>query len=150
MRASRLLSLLIVGILVGCRSDVDHAVNPKPGVEVETARTHVPQFNDVPVPEGYVVRPGLQGYITEAGSFRAGRQFYAGDGRPLDAVAYFEERMPHHGWTLVDRGTSADGLSFMLWRKSSTAVQIEISPGAKGRIDLEVRMGTSLDPNYRP
>lgn len=143
---------IVALVALGCRSDVDRLVNPKPGVDFETATTHVPQFTDIPIPLGYrVPKDNFDAYITEAGSFRAGRQTYLGSGRAIDASLYFEERMPNHGWTLSDRGTRDDGSQYQLWRKAGTAALIEIAPEtAAGSVRLDLRVGTSLDPDYRP
>jgi hypothetical protein len=146
-------ALVIVGVSAACRSNPDRASSsPRTGAEADTATTSGQQFNDIPIPEGYRMQnERLQSYVTEAASYRAGHLYYTGNGRTLDAVSYFEQRMPHHGWTLVDRSTTAEGPSSMIWRKGSTAAKIEIAANSKsGLVDIEIRVGTSLDPNYRP
>jgi hypothetical protein len=152
MKLSIIPLLAALVISSACRSDVDHMVNPKPGVAAETSTTSGQQFNDIPTPDGYqLVNDRLQSYVTEAGSYRAGHQYYSGKGMPLDAVSFYENRMPNHGWVLADRGTSADGLSFMLWRKGATFARIEIQRNAKtDLVGIEVRVRTSLDPEFRP
>jgi hypothetical protein len=137
---------------IACRSDVDHLVNPKPGVEIDTATTNVPQFTDIPVPQGFSVpKNNLDAFITEAGSYRAGRQVYFGTARAFDTVTYYEERMPNHGWTLVERGTRESGDPFMVWRKADTVAVIDLSDDARaGTLKLQVKVGTSLDPKFRP
>jgi len=127
-------------------------VNPKPGVDIDTAQTNVPQFSDVPVPQGFSVRKGnLEAYTEEAGSYRAGRQRYEGSARPIDANAYYEERMPNHGWVLVERGTDDARRLFTTWKKAHTTTRIEIDQDSRRAVTtIEVRVGTSLDPNFRP
>jgi hypothetical protein len=42
-------------------------------------------------------------------------------------------------------------MSFMLWRKGTTFARIEITPNAgAGKVNIEVRVRTSLDPEFRP
>lgn len=126
-------------------------VNPKPGTEVETSTAHAPQFLDLPVPKGFVLQADrLQSNIQEAGAFRFGRQTYIGTSRPLDVVQYFEERLPHHGWTLVQRSTSSETASSMLWRKVDTTARIEVSSLKGDNVQIQLRVGTSKDPDFVP
>jgi hypothetical protein len=140
-----LVLLLASGALVSfaCRSQVEHVVNPKPGVEPETSLTHVPQFTDIPVPASFrVQRDRLESYVAEVGKWRSGQLLYHGEGRPLDAVAYFEERLPQHGWRLSDRGTSTDQ-AFLEFTKGDSKARLNIaSLGASGIVELKIRVTT--------
>lgn len=128
---------------VACRSQVEHVVNPKPGVEPETSPTHVPQFADIPVPANFrVQKDRLESYVAEVGTWRSGKLLYRGQGRPLDAVAYFEERLPQHGWRLADRGTSADQ-AFLEFMKGDSKARLDIaSLDSSGVLELTVRVTT--------
>lgn len=135
----------------GCRTEVEHLVNPKPSTEAETSLGHVPQFSDLPIPGGFQVEADrLQSNIHEAGHFRFGRQYFLGRARVMDVVRYFEERLPHHGWKLADQSVSVDAPSTMLWRKGDTATRIEIIPRSSDMIRLEIITGTSTDRNFIP
>src|SRR5262245_38395984 len=102
---------------VGCKSDPETASPLK----------RVPQFSDVPVPAGFTLQTNLpDNYILETGSFRSGQQTYVGDARPLDAVAFLEERLPQHGWALVSR-TSSPEAAHLTYRKNDTTADLDIA-----------------------
>ena len=143
MRPALLAAAIAVSSLA-CRSQVEHTVNPKPDLEASVADTHVPQFSDIPVPQGFLVRKDrLESYAAEAGIWRSGRLLYRGQGRTLDAVAYFEERLPHHGWVLVDRGTGTES-AFLVFRKGDSTARLDLRAAEpRGSVDLEVKVATS-------
>lgn len=148
MRNAILLSgLVCFGFVVSCRSQVEHAVNPKPGVAVETSESHVPQFSDIPTPSDFVFEnDNLRSYVQEAGHWRNGRLVYSGQGRALDAVQYFEERLPHHGWTLTDRKGTGDAVQ-LDWKKGDTSARIDVAPtGVQDRLRITVQVSTRRDP----
>lgn len=142
---------LTVGALGACRSDVDHWVNPKPGVEIETASTNVPQMGDIPLPKGFQLQNDrLQSYVVESAGFRTGRQLFIGTARPIDVVRYFDERLPQHGWVPAISWTVKEPSTMSVWRKGDTAVRIELGLNDSEKTSLSLRIGTSRDPNYVP
>lgn len=126
-------------------------INPKPGVEIETATTHVPQMADLPVPKGFrLAEDRLQSYVVEAGQFRTGRQEYFGTARVLDVVQYLEERYPQHGWVLQSRSTPSDSHAFMIWRKADCTVKVDVESVGSDATRILIKIGTSRDEHYIP
>lgn len=151
MRIGVLAIVFISCLFVSCRSDVERLVNPTPGTEVDTATANVPRFTDIPLPKGFELEgEQLKSNIHEAGHFRFGRQTFVGSARVIDLIHYFEERLPHHGWTLLRRDSSVEDRGSLLWRKSDTTARIEISTRKNGAVEVNLRVGTSQDPNYVP
>ncbi len=143
-RLSNFVLAVVVVSAVACRTQVEHTVNPKPNVEIDTALTRIPQFADVPVPSGFrIARNDFTGFAAEAGSFRSGRQTYIGDGSLLELVGYFQERLPHHGWTLSERENSANA-TVLTYRKNDTTLKVDIHPSEnRDEWEVVVRLSTS-------
>jgi len=130
-------------------------VNPQPGVADATSKTHALQFKDIPTPSNFSLQTEkLESYVQEAGSWRSGKLLYSGQGRALDAAAYFEERLPQHGWTLVNRA-STPKREDLDWKKGDSRCHIEIQSESLGdhlalRIDVAtVRNEATASVNVR-
>lgn len=68
----------------------------------------------------------------------------------LDVVDYFETRLPQHGWTLVRRSPETEESAWMIWRKFDSTAKLQLSQTRNESISIELRVGTSRDPNYVP
>jgi len=146
------LFMVVIGTTVSCRSEFDHWVNPKPGVEIETAVTNVPQMGDIPLPSGFQLQNDrLQSYVVESAGFRTGKQTFVGIDRPIDVIRYFDERLPHHGWIPTTPWTSVEP-TMSVWRKGDTSLRIQVQADPKDfeKTSLYLRIGTSRDPYYVP
>ena len=151
MRRKYILSLFVAIVALGaCRSEFDHWVNPKPGVDIETAVTNVPQMGDIPLPKGFQLQnERLQSYVVESGGFRTGKQSFVGSARPIDVVRYFDERLPQHGWVRTSPWTPTEP-TISIWRKGDTSLRIQVDSNDVEKTNLSLRIGTSRDPNYVP
>jgi hypothetical protein len=88
MNKTLALALALLAAL-GCRA----TTNPtSPGVENEV-------FNDLPAAPGMTYDKGY-GYKSPPGQLRSYEQQYSGSRRIEDVKAFYEQALPHHGWTL--------------------------------------------------
>ena len=89
-------ALLVLPFLAACQ--LEQSVNPV----VAPANSAVEQFEDLPVPRNMrLVTSANQSRSLERGKYRTAQLDYVGSSRLSTLEGFLRERLPEHGWQLV-------------------------------------------------
>ncbi len=89
---------LLLSFLIGGCSTLNK-VNPFASKKAPPLKNH--RFSDLPVPRGLTLDPE-DSFIFESPGTRAGTLVYSGFKKYADAVSFYRQKMPEHGWKLVN------------------------------------------------
>lgn len=136
-----LLPLLAPFLLPACRSLYEEVKRPLPDVDLEYGPIARAQFDDLPAPEGFILRSkAMESYSYQCGSFRCGRLIYDGTADPAKVASYLRERLPLHGWEILAE-SSPEGNRLLSFRKGGTELGCAVSRAQRaGRSSTTVVM----------
>ena len=123
---------LVAALLVpACRSLYEEVKKPIPDVDLEYGSIARAQFDDIPAPEGFVLRSQtMESYSYQCGSFRSGKLIYDGPASPANVASYLRERLPLHGWEILSENSGERG-RLLSFRKATTELTCDISRDPK-------------------
>jgi hypothetical protein len=147
---ARWIPMLVLLALAGCQ--LEAGVNPT--ITQADLRPAVEQFSDLPVPRDMQLHSAMnQSRALQRGGFRTGYLVYEGPVGIDEVNGFLAERLPAHGWTLVeeDRPTQERSLRRWLQRKDGVLhyllVTEAVGHGASCRLtyDLRTRRSSAAD-----
>ena len=120
---------LALPLLAACQLEQEF----NPSVEAGELPTSVVQFVDLPVPQRLKILSGVQqSWSYQSGRFRNAKLHYVGSVAFENVRAFLRERLPTHGWRLIDEERPTEERIVQRWLS-------ETEPGVQCLLDAELR-----------
>lgn len=134
VRSARLAALLLLTALTACLGSRRDGTT-----EAVSGLTPV-QLSDVPVPDGMKLRSALnESHSYEVGRFRVADLHYFGNVPIREVASYLRDRMPLHGWRLVEEKVEETDGKLVFERRPNRAVCGISLDGSVTRLHVGVR-----------